>query len=156
MLESNPDIDYSIVPIDTLIQPEENNECFDESTDFNEIAGHKTTEKERYMQIFHLGKQLAALGARNEDRTTNIIQELNCMIHSCLSEDTNVDNIINEDTVPDVCDAIGHKPGRPKIAKLKGMKRSSEKVIKQSHRCSRCGKTGHNTRNCKKTSDLDE
>jgi hypothetical protein len=49
-----------------------------------------------------------------------------------------------------ICDAIGHPPGRPKIGKLKGMKRASEKIIKQSQRCSKCGESGHNARSCKK------
>jgi hypothetical protein len=107
------------------------------------------SERERYLSMFYLAKQLSALAARHIESTNRITINLQQLIQSCLTDDSNQDHL--DPTIAyDVCDAIGHPPGRPKISKLKGMKRSSEKIIKQSQRCSKCGESGHNARSCKK------
>jgi hypothetical protein len=71
----------------------------------------ESSDYSRYMELYHLGKNLANLAAKDLSKTLKVKEVLQSLINHLLF-DSNNDN--SQQVVQDVFDSIGLPPGRPK------------------------------------------
>jgi hypothetical protein len=135
-----------------------------------------STERNRYLELFYKGKTIATLASRSKDAADVASFRLQKIINSLLQGQDESTNQTSGQSVVDVKDRFGRRPGRPKKTRLHGFP-SSMSVAKtatkpettpilsqatnpitkvQKRMCRICGEEGHDSRKCpvnhKKTS----
>jgi hypothetical protein len=116
----------------------------------NPMTSNNSTKSERdlYLELLYKGKTIATLASGSKEAADDASFRMQRIIDSLLRGQEIEEQQFPEQSVVDIHDRHGRRPGRPNKTRLHGHPSSMSSIKAHTRKCRTCGQEGHDARNC--------